>query len=93
MIEWVLIEAFFEAWRNTFLAFFSFSTFSYSVYRVTASLVKKRTAEEQRLCKQDSDIKALNDRVDQLSKLCEEQIQTNGEAYALAREVKGKLDR
>ena len=93
MIEWVLIEAFFDAWRNTFLAFFSFAGFSYSVYRVAVSLVKKRTQEEQRLCKQDSDIKALNDRVDKLSKLCEDQIQTNTEAYALAREVKGKLDR
>jgi len=93
MIEWVLIEAFFEAWRNTFLAFFSFAGFSYSVYRVAASLVKKRTLEEQRLCNQDSDIKALNDRVDKLSKLCEDQIESNKEAYALAKFVKGKLER
>ncbi len=93
MIEWVLIEAFFDAWRNTFLAFFSFAGFSYSVYRVAVSLVKKRTQEEQRLCRLEEMLEALTDRVNRLSGLCEDQIQTNGEAYALAREVKGKLDR
>jgi len=88
-----MIEAFFEAWRNTALAFFSFAGFSFTVYRVSVSIAKKRTLEEQRQCNQDANIEALTDRVNRLSSLCEEQIESNKEAYALAKFVKGKLER
>ena len=93
MIEWYMIEVFFEAWRNTALAFFSFAGFSFTIYRLSVSIAKKRTLEEQRQCNQDSSIKALQDRVDKLSSLCEAQIESNKEAYALAKFVKGKLER